>query len=470
MKPTRRGFLLSASALLAACDPGGGTTIRGVPGSTDTGDTGTGNGGSTTTTDTEPWPMTPGPEPDPWVPEGNEDGDAFPFGVQTGDAMNTSVVISVRTYESVVSMVLVRGVEDGWEDAGEVLDLTPDDKVVQIELEDLVPDTTYAVVFYAADGVRRSSASRFRTALYDESTRIVRFGATSCLGGNHPWSTLSHAAGERYDFFLLLGDTIYADWSWGGSSFEDNWEDALQIQGMRDLTQSTSVIGTWDDHEVENNFDLEEPGMLDTALESLESFRRAIPQRVGNTGSGLWRSLKWGDTVEVFMLDCRGERFGGDYISSVQMNWLKDGLANSTARFKIIGNSVPITDMDDVYFGVSANDRWDGHPVQRSEILDHIRDSNIPGVLWLAGDFHWGALAHVGRPGNEHHFQYEVFCGPGGSDINPVVWVVNPNNHYDQVIKEHNYVAFECDPVAGTVQLAFIADDGGVIASQILSI
>ena len=170
------------------------------------------------------------------------------------------------------------------------------------------------------------------------------------------------------------------------------------------------------------------------------------------------------------MLDCRGERFGGDYISQEQMDWLKDGLLNSSARFKIIANSVPITDMSDVYFGIDAVDRWDGYANQRNEILDHIRDNNIRGVLWIAGDFHFGALAHVGRAGSLHHFQYEVFCGPGGSDLNPVVWLLNPNDHYEQVVKEFNYVAFECDPDAGTIQVAFIADDGSVIANQTLSV
>ena len=170
------------------------------------------------------------------------------------------------------------------------------------------------------------------------------------------------------------------------------------------------------------------------------------------------------------MLDCRGERIDGDYISAEQMQWLKDELAASTARFKIIGNSVPITDMDDVYFGIAEEDRWDGHPEQQEEILAYIRDTGIEGVLWIAGDFHWGAVATIGRPGNDFDDMYEVFCGPGGSFINPIVLLLNPNDHYPSVIKQWNYTVFEADPVAGTIQLAFIANDGSVIDSQTLSL
>ena len=56
-----------------------------------------------------------------------------------------------------------------------------------------------------------------------------------------------------------------------------------------------------------------------------------------------------------------------------------------------------------------------------------------------------------------------MFCGPGGSSINPIVFLLQPNDHYELVIKEHNYTAFECDPDSGTIRVAFIADDGSVI-------
>jgi hypothetical protein len=42
--------------------------------------------------------------------------------------------------------------------------------------------------------------------------RKIVFGATCCLGQtNSPWYNLAKAAEERLDFFLLLGDTTYAD-------------------------------------------------------------------------------------------------------------------------------------------------------------------------------------------------------------------------------------------------------------------
>jgi len=469
MEMTRRRFLVSATAMTAGCQPATARLGRGrraEDGGLDTGDTGEDSDTTTTTT----WTYGPGPEPEPWEPEGELDPTLFPFGVQAGDAQLDNVVLSVRTLESSVSLTLVRGVEDGWEEVLVLPDLPADVDVVQVEIVDLVPDTTYAFAFYTEDG-RRSRPGRFRTALYPGQRRLVRFGATSCLGGNQPWPSLSYASGELLDFFVFLGDTIYADSGWDEPDYEGDWEDALSQSGFQDLTASTSVIATWDDHEVDNNWSFEEPGMAEQALEALAAFRRAIPMTKGIEGSTLWRRITWGDAVDVFVLDCRGERIDGFYISVAQMEWLKDGLATSTARFKIICNSVPITDMDDVYFGVAADDRWDGHPAQRDELLDHIHDLGIEGILFIAGDFHWGASCSVGRPGTKHDQLREVFCGPGGSAINPLLWVFDPPaDHYDRVIRSFNYVGFECDPDAGTVRLAFIGDDGGIIDEQTLSL
>ncbi len=471
MKTTRRGFLVGTVAL-AGCRAVSTQISAGRLPTADSGDTGladTGQPGETP----DPWTWEPGPEPAPWQPPGVEDPVAFAFGVQTGDATLDGVRVSVRTLEPSVALVVVRGVEDGWEEVARMDGLVPDDKVVQVELVDLVPDTTYAVAFYAEDGSdRRSSPSRFRTALYPGYQRVVRFGATSCLGGDRPWPSLTRAAEQKLDFFVLLGDTIYADPSWGDAfDHEADWEEALVQQGMRDLTQSTSLVATWDDHEVRNDWrgdDDDMPAFKDVAL---DAFRRAIPMGEGpGTVSQIWRRLKWGDTLELFVLDCRSERSGDAYISAEQMDWLKAGLVDSTARFKIVCNSVPICDMDDVYFGIGAEDRWDGYPAQREELLSWIRDTGVEGVLFIAGDFHWGALATIGRPGFDYDDQFEVFCGPGGSTINPLAFVVQPGDHYRLVIRQHNYTAFEADPVAGTIRVAFIADDGAVIGTETLSL
>lgn len=466
MKINRRLFLKGTSAavvLLPACggSSGDGDMSEG-DGPGGVGGPGGGNepGGS----------PEPGPEPDPWNAPGSADESAFAWGVQVGDATSTGAVVSIRTTEAALALHVMRGTSEGWVEEKVVEDLGADDRVVQVELDELASDHTYSIAFYSPDGQRRSQVGRFRTAPAPERSRVIRFGATSCLGGNRPWSSLSHLADERLDFFLLLGDTIYADWEnddgavFDAAHYEAKWEEALSTGGLKDLAASTSLVATWDDHEVDNNWDADNSSMQNQAQKARRAFRRALPQRLGQ-GDAIWRQMKWGEAVELFVLDCRSERTNGNYISNAQMSWLKAGLSASTARFKVILNSVPITDLSSMSsFG--SEDRWEGFSAQRSELLDHIASDGVEGVFWVTGDYHIGAAGNVDAAGGPAANQWEVMAGPGGSPINFAANFFSPNDQIPLLVKEHNAVLFEADPDAGTIRFQFIGDDGSVIEER----
>ena len=70
-------------------------------------------------------------------------------------------------------------------------------------------------------------------------------------------------------------------------------------------------------------------------------------------------------------------------------------LSESQARFKVIVNSVPITDFDNWFGEVEADDRWQGYPIQREDILSHIETGDIEGVFWVSGDFHYTQLGRL---------------------------------------------------------------------------
>jgi alkaline phosphatase D len=409
---SRRRFLaLTSLGVAAACGgedavstngtggTGPGSGGAGGAGGGGTGGQGTGAGGQGGEGGAPP--VGPGPEPtDPWDPGGQLDELAFPFGVQTGDALPTAVLVSFRSLEPMVSLSVARGVEGGWEEVVTMMAVGLDDGMVHLELDELWPDTTYAITFFAEDGIRRSRVARFRTAIDAGERRVVRFGASSCLGDDdEPWPSLSHSLDERLDFFLLLGDTIYADNNPDAFVFDTKYETALSLSGLNDLTAGTSVVATWDDHEIDNNWSWSDSGIQQLYDEALAAFRKYVPQREGPVGV-LWRKLSWGDAVDLFVLDCRGERQDGNYISSPQMDWLKQELSASTATFKVILNSVPIFDFSGTVIGpFSTDDRWQGYPTQRTEILQHIANAGIGGVLWVAGDVHFGAVGKVDPAG-----------------------------------------------------------------------
>ena len=173
------------------------------------------------------------------------------------------------------------------------------------------------------------------------------------------------------------------------------------------------------------------------------------------------------------MLDCRSDRVGGLYLSVDQMNWLKQTLSDSTATFKIIANSVPIFDFAGTIIGnVSANDRWQGYPAQRSEVLSHIRNDNITGVAWLSGDVHFGAIGQVDLNGGPGDDQWDVIIGPAGSTINPASILLEAQNNprLPTVVRKYTWTYFEADPVAGTLLCRFIDNNGNVEKEQTLQL
>ena len=474
---TRRVFLAAAAAqLAAACDSdddpvttssGGGGTAGGggAGGAGGAGGSGTGGAGGS-------GPTEPGPEPDPWEAPGLEDLGAFAWGVQVGDAMPTSVLVSARILEPSAAPTVMKGVESGWEEvaSGQLYD--PVDGVVHFELTDLVPDTTYSIALYGPGGIRRSRVTRFRTAVPAGASRIIRFGATSGMGpANEPWPNLSQSLPERLDFFLLLGDTIYADYAPNQFVYVEKYKTALSLPGMNDTTAGTSLVATWDDHEIDDNWSWSTPGMQQTFDEALAAFRQAIPYRQGPGVTGLWRKLSWGDALDLFVLDCRSERLNGNYVSPEQLTWLEQSLLSSTATFKVIVNSVPIFDFaGTIMQSLGVDDRWQGFPAQRSQILQFIRDQNVTGVVWISGDVHFAAIGQVDIVGGPGDDLWDVLVGPCGSAVNPAAYLMEVTENMPILVADFSTTFFEADPDAGTLRCRFVGDAGQTLADHTLQV
>ena len=144
-------------------------------------------------------------EPASWTPEGIEDRQLFPYGIRVGDAAIDSAIIAVYTVEDVASIQFELRKAEGMEwiaDKEGTIDL--EDGHGQLELMDLESDTAYSIVCLSSDGTARSQVTRFRTALSDDDWRIVTFGASSCLGGNLPWPSLTQAKNDKYDISFCM--------------------------------------------------------------------------------------------------------------------------------------------------------------------------------------------------------------------------------------------------------------------------
>lgn len=151
----------------------------------------------------------------------------------------------------------------------------------------------------------------------------------------------------------------------------------------------------YDDHEMRNNWDamfrLTEADRIAAAIEVWDDY---FPLA---TADGIrYRSWKWGQDVELFMLDTRLYRSANldpdspqkTMLGAAQKLWLFDGLAASTAAFKIIATSVPVVASDPA-------DGWDAFPTERAEMIDTIVSGGISGVVFVTADRHWFSAHHL---------------------------------------------------------------------------
>lgn len=425
-------------------------------------------------------PLEPGPEIDFDVFAFQLSPTLFPLGVQSGDATADSALLwtqysGPRELEVLVYETVGRErIREHFRGPA----IPRDGGYVRMDATGLPPGRELKYVFLevepTATAPARSRIGRLVTAPDADGSPVVRFGASSCTRNNlRPYLPLAHAAQQSLDFFILAGDTTYNDGAKSIHDFRSKWSGQLKEPGYQALFQSTSHYATWDDHEVTNNWNGEDvdPELLATATDAL--FEHLAIRRNPDAENRLWRSHRWGRTLEVFLLDSRGERKPStrdsgtaEYLSFQQLEWLKLGLLDSPATFKIVVNSVPITDFPH-FFDFAAADRWEGYAAQREDLIDFIFEEDIQGVLFVSGDFHLASSQTVSKDGRGQSLR-EVLVGPAGQIPNPLGNELSLQPpQFDFASGQVNYTRFEADPGAEppTVKIDWMGADGAPIYS-----
>ena len=134
-------------------------------------------------------------------------------------------------------------------------------------------------------------------------------------------------------------------------------------------------------------------------------------------GSDLYRRMRVGANVELFLLDERQDRDDQPcddafftpcadaeneprrFLGNRQKEWLKRRLRASGATWKLIGNQLMIMSLELAQGAQIAKDSWDGYGVERREILDFVRAKGIGNVSFLTGDIHTFFAGDVGVNG-----------------------------------------------------------------------
>jgi alkaline phosphatase D len=371
------------------------------------------------------------------------------------------------------------------------------DYTVKVDVDGLEPNTVYYYGFVALD--RTSQTGRMKTApLGANAVNHVRVGVVSC--SNYPsgyfnaYNTLSRR--NDLDVVLHLGDYIYEYATDTTESFikvsnriaEPNKEiltladyrsrySTYRLDSdLRRLHQQQTFVSVWDDHESANNAykdgaENHNPG------EGEWGTRKSVSKRVyyewmpirETADTIIHRSIPIGNLVDIYMLDTRIEgrdkqvfntgvnapQASKDSLNNPnrtilgvpQYQWITNRLAQSQARWKLLGNQVmfnpiSITPIDTV--GMSdtaklllpfalpivsdrfAGDLWSNYPAEQQRMMKFIRDNSIRNVVIATGDFHCGFGMDVSE-------SPEVYNGSNGLAVEFLTPSITSSN-FDEIL------------------------------------
>ncbi len=310
----------------------------------------------------------------------------------------------------------------------------------------LKPGTEYFYRFHT----RRtdSPVGRLRTLRPADSAEPVRIGVMSCQSYEAGYYTAlaGLAAEPDLDLVVGLGDYIYEHHYYDGPAARKDTTGPNKdgdVQTLAEYRQKYHLykadpnlqavhalfpyVSTWDDHEVEDNYNGQGPDSASSDPQQLENDNktpRRVPYaerrragylsyfeytpivRAKPTQDVVYQSLKLGRHAEVLITDQRQYRSpqpckdmialpcpaaadpGQTMLGAKQKAWFKEALASSTATWKLWASEVMLMGWDSAP-GIPLNqDGWDGYRAERQEILEFAAAKGVKNLSVLTGDIH----------------------------------------------------------------------------------
>jgi alkaline phosphatase D len=385
---------------------------------------------------------------------------AIPHGVAVGDVTGDRAIVWSRT-DRPARMIVEWSTRESFADPRRIVGpaaLETTGFTARLDLAGLPADQTivYRVLFQDLGDLGTFSlpaSGRFRTA--PASTRDVRlawsadtvgqgFGIDLARGGLKTYGTMRRAAP---DVFVHLGDTIYADNPLPESiplddgsvwrnvvtpakakvaetldEFRGNYLYNLEDENLRRFNAEVAQVVLWDDHEVRNNWYptqvLDDPryqvkSVALLAARAKRAFLEHNPLRFAcDDPERVYRRVPYGPLVDLFALDMRSERGPNSenrqpvrgpeaaLLGPAQLEWLKQGLARSTATWKVVASDQPlglvVPDAEATFEAVANGDAGPplGRELEIAELLRFLRDERVRNVVWVTADVHYAAAHH----------------------------------------------------------------------------
>src|SRR3954470_5814895 len=267
---------------------------------------------------------------------------AFSYGVSSAEVTSSSAVLWARALKSGKASLVVALNKKFTKKriTKKLFAKKSSDLTLQTRVAGLKAGTRYYFFFF--QGKQRSVIGTFKTAPKPTQAKNIRFAVTGDAdglreNGHNYWNKAGSAdmatykamTHEKNDFNVNLGDTIYSD---GGSergiprSFDVDGKRGryrlnLTYPNLLNMRASGPVYNQWDDHEFVDDYTPQsqacDVGSVATPQYAcpipniwsagVKAFREYMPVTYSEQ-NGTYRRFRWGQNLEVFILDERSFR------------------------------------------------------------------------------------------------------------------------------------------------------------------
>ncbi|NEN88413.1 MAG: phytase [Okeania sp. SIO3H1] len=382
-------------------------------------------------------------EIDPFSYNPRQISDSLINGIASGDTTQTSTVLWANS-NSPGQITFEVATNPDFTNIIQTVNSNLTNAPVKVEITNLNPDTEY--YYRVTDAAGSTEIGEFNTAAELGNQTGLKFGVSGDWRGElAPYPAIANADEADLDFFVLHGDTIYADIPSPAvpkpqaetieefrAKHQEVYSDRFGENTWADLRATTSIFATIDDREVINDFSggapansdprfpetqglINDTELYENGLQAFQEFNPLQDEFYGNTGEDrtagerkLYRYNTFGSDAATFVLDARSFRdqelepaevtpqgiaeflaasFNPDrtMLGEPQLEDLKNDLLqaeNNDITWKFVMVPEPIQNLGTA----AASDRFEGYAAERTEILKFIDDNDINNVVFVAAD------------------------------------------------------------------------------------
>ena len=233
------------------------------------------------------------------------------------------------------------------------------------------------------------------------SAQTIAFGSCHKVKDPNSDLILTSIADQKPDAFIWLGDMVYGK-DGDPEHLSKRFDQLKSKSSYQNLLQSTTVYGTWDDHDYGLNNAGRDYQHKDRSRADLFAFLNVPKDSPAYQRNGAYQSYDLSPKIKLILLDNRyfkseyapkpyNDPYPPDYEGTIlgeqQWNWLENLLKNSTADVHLIASGIQVLSPNHRF------EKWLNYPNEYQRLIGLLQTYKVKNPIVLSGDRHMSELS-----------------------------------------------------------------------------